>query len=147
MTILDAGCGPGRVTIPIAKATGPNGKVIAMDMQTSMLSKVQKKAEKENLNNIEYLHAGLGEGKLTANHFDRALLVTVLGEIPDEKRALQEIFKSLKPNGIISITETIFDPHYQSIGSIIPLATSIGFKEKLKIGNSIAFTLLLEKKG
>jgi ubiquinone/menaquinone biosynthesis C-methylase UbiE len=116
-----------------------------MDMQTSMLSKVQKKAEKENLNNIEYLHAGLGEGKLTANHFDRALLVTVLGEIPDQKRALQEIFNSLKPNGIISITETIFDPHYQSIESVMQLAFLVGFKEKKRIANFFAFTLLLEK--
>ena len=45
MTVLDAGCGPGRVTIPIARAVGLSGQVVAMDIQAGMLAKVQKKAE------------------------------------------------------------------------------------------------------
>src|SRR6202034_3198551 len=39
MKVLDAGCGPGRLTIPIAKKVGPQGEVVAMDIQLGMLHK------------------------------------------------------------------------------------------------------------
>jgi len=41
------------------------------------------------------------------------VLVTVLGEVPDREAALREIFDALKPGGILSVTEIIFDPHFQ----------------------------------
>jgi ubiquinone/menaquinone biosynthesis C-methylase UbiE len=33
MRVLDAGCGPGRLTIPLAKAVGAGGEVVALDGQ------------------------------------------------------------------------------------------------------------------
>jgi 2-polyprenyl-3-methyl-5-hydroxy-6-metoxy-1,4-benzoquinol methylase len=38
MKILDAGCGPGRLTIPLARRVGTSGKVVALDVQPIMLS-------------------------------------------------------------------------------------------------------------
>lgn len=45
--------------------------------------------------------------------FDYALLVAVLGEIPDRATGFRRIFAALKPGGILSITEGIVDPHDQ----------------------------------
>lgn len=84
MAVLDAGCGPGRLTIPIAKRVGERGCVVAMDIQEGMLARTRQKAVTESLTNIDYLHAGLGHGVLGKNRFDTAVLVTVLGEIPTE---------------------------------------------------------------
>lgn len=145
MIILDAGCGPGRITIPASKKVGTGGHVIALDVQLGMLDRASKKAEKENLTNITFFQAGLGEKKLEHNKFDRVLLVMVLGEIPNQKEALQEIFHALKPNGILSITETIFDPHFQKRSKVVKLASTFGFKEKARFGNGIAFTINFEK--
>ena len=146
MQVLDAGCGPGRVTIPLSKAVGENGAVTAMDIQPGMLERVEKKAKTENITNITFLQAGLGENKLEKNAFDRIILVTVLGEIPGKESAMQEIFSALKTNGILSITETIFDPpHYQSMGTVLKLAKKIGFQEKACYGNFIAYTINFEK--
>ena len=44
MAVLDVGCGPGRLTIPIARQVGPQGEVVAMDMQGRMLQRAQDKA-------------------------------------------------------------------------------------------------------
>ena len=147
MQVLDVGCGPGRLTIPLAQEVCPQGQVVAMDIQTGMLRRAQEKAEATGLNNIQFLHAGAGEGKLARGQFDRALLVTVLGEIPNRDAALKEIFDALKPGGILSVTELIFDPHFQSRATVLRLASTAGFQEKQFFGNRFAYTLNLEKPG
>lgn len=145
MAVLDVGCGPGRLAIPLAQRVGQQGRVVAVDIQPGMLQRAQEKAREANVSNIHFVQAGAGDGKLGRNEFDRALLVTVLGEIPDREAALQEIFAALKPGGILSVTEIIFDPHFQGRNAVVRLAEAVGFREKRFFGNRIAFTLNLEK--
>jgi ubiquinone/menaquinone biosynthesis C-methylase UbiE len=145
MKVLDAGCGPGRVTLPLADAVGPQGEVLAMDIQDGMLARVSEKVQAANLQNVHYLQAGLGEGQLPQAYFDRAVLVTVLGEIPDQVAALQEIYEALKPGGILSVTEVIFDPHFQRRETVLRAANSVGFTEIDFFGRSLAYTLHLKK--
>jgi len=145
MAVLDAGCGPGRLTIPLARQVGKQGEVVAVDLQSGMLERAREKAEAANLRNIRFLQAGLGEGKLGADRFDRAVLVTVLGEIPDREAALAEIFGALKHGGVLSVTEILFDPHFQPRGMVARLAKEAGFRKKATFGNRLAYTLHLEK--
>lgn len=145
MKVLDAGCGPGRVTIPLAKKVGKEGRVFALDVQRGMLSCVKEKAKKSGLTNIEYLHGKIEEAGLSQNKFDRAILVTVLGEISDREKGLKEIFYGLKRGGILSVTEIIFDPHFQRKNKTVELSAKAGFKLKKIIGKPWAYTMLLEK--
>ena len=145
MKVLDAGCGPGRLTLPLAEAVGPQGEVMALDIQAGMLKRVREKVETAHLQNVQYLNAGLGEGKLPPTYFDRAVLVTVLGEIPDQETALKEIYIALKPNGILSVTEVIFDPHFHRRETVLHTAQAVGFKEKNFFGKPLAYTMHLEK--
>jgi SAM-dependent methyltransferase len=145
MKVLDAGCGPGRLTVPIAEKIGAQGEVLALDIQPGMLLRAQEKVGAANLHNVRFLQGGLGERKLEPNQFDRALLVTVLGEIPDREAALKEVFAALKPGGILSVTELIFDPHFQPRGAVLGIAGAVGFHETSTFGNRLAYTLHLEK--
>ncbi len=145
MKVVDIGCGPGRLAIPVAQAIGQTAHLVAMDLQEGMLAKVRKKARALNIANISFLHAGIGQQKLEHSTFDRALMVAVLGEIPDQKSALQEVFNALKPGGILSITEVIGDPHYQRMVSVAQLVTSIGFREKATFSDWFAYTKNFEK--
>jgi len=145
MSVLDAGCGPGRLTIPLARVAGPEGEVTAMDLQEGMLREVQDRARAANLNNIRSLLAGIGDGELGRDRFDRAVLITVLGEIPDRDAALREIFDALKPGGVLPVEETIRDPHFQTRSSVTRLAGSVGFIEKEFSGNWFSYTLTWEK--
>jgi ubiquinone/menaquinone biosynthesis C-methylase UbiE len=145
MKVLDAGCGPGRLTRPLAEAVGPEGEVTALDIQNEMVARVRKKVEAAGLRNVKFLHAGLGEGKLPQAYFDRALLITVLGEIPDRESALQEIHGALVPGGILSVTEVIYDPHFQRRETVLKVACAAGFKERYFFGKKLAYTMHLEK--
>ena len=145
MTVLDAGCGPGRVSLPAARKVGPEGRVVALDIQQGMLDRVREKATNEGLDHIEFRHGGLGDGLLETDTFDRILLVTVLGEIPEPERALAELFGALKPGGLLSVTELIFDPHFQSRAKVTQLASEAGFQEDAFYGNRFAYTLILKK--
>jgi ubiquinone/menaquinone biosynthesis C-methylase UbiE len=145
MSVLDAGCGPGRLTIPLAKKIGVDGKVTAVDIQSRMLDRVKEKATANHLFNIDYLQVKIGDGKLKNHQYDRALLVTVLGEISDREKALKEIFEALKPGGLLSVTEIIFDPHFQRRSTVSRLTIEAGFQVKKTTGNFLAFTMLLEK--
>ena len=145
MTVLDAGCGPGRVTLPLGKAVGADGKVIAVDLQQGMLDVVQRKAQQENFTMIEFAKLPLGEGKLPAYQADRAVMAAVLGEIPQQAAALQEVFAALKPGGVLAIAETIFDPHYQRKAHVLDLAQAAGFAEVGFTGNALAYTVYLQK--
>jgi ubiquinone/menaquinone biosynthesis C-methylase UbiE len=145
MKVLDAGCGPGRLSIPAARAIAPQGELTALDLQPEMLARVQEKAQAAGLTNLRYLQAGLGEGKLEKAYYDCAMLVTVLGEIPDQAAALQEIYESLKPGGRLSVTEVIFDPHFQSRESVQRVAGKAGFRETGFFGKRLAYTMHFEK--
>jgi ubiquinone/menaquinone biosynthesis C-methylase UbiE len=145
MKVLDAGCGPGRLTIPLAKAIGSQGVVVAIDIQPRMLRRARDKAQAAGLTNIQFNELAIEEGTLGNDQFDRVLLVTVLGEIPDRESAFREIHRALKPGGVLSVTEIMFDPHYQSRGAILRLARSAGLRETAFFGNRFAFTLHLEK--
>lgn len=145
MTVLDAGCGPGRLTIPLARGVGSEGHVVALDIQSGMLARAKTKSEAAGLKNIEFIAAGLGEHKLPINHFDRAVLVTVLGEIPDREAAFAELFDALKPGGILAVVEVIFDPHFQSRSSVTTLAESTDLKEQVFFGHKLAYIIQFEK--
>ena len=145
MTVLDVGCGPGRLTIPLAERIGDSGQVVAVDIQAGMLDRVREKAKAAGIENIELVQAGIGEGKLGRERFDRAVLVTVLGEIPDRQAAMKEVFDALKPGGLLAVTEVIFDPHFQRRSTVARLAAEAGFGQREMHGNRIAYTMILER--
>jgi ubiquinone/menaquinone biosynthesis C-methylase UbiE len=145
MTVLDGGCGPGRLTLPLAQRVGDSGQVVAVDIQAGMLARVREKAKAAGIENIELVEAGIGQGKLGLKRFDRAVLVTVLGEIPDRQAALKEIFGAMKPGGLLAVTEVIFDPHFQRRSVVARLAAEAGFHQRETHGNCIAYTMILQR--
>jgi len=146
MKIIDVGCGAGRIAIPVAKVIGPQGIVTCLDMQAAMLKKCQTRAQRFGLQNIEPRQTDVALGKLgTENSFDRALLVTVLGEVPDRKNLLKEIHQALKPGGILSVTEVLPDPCYQGLNFVKELSEEVGFRVDYIYNGVLSYTINLQK--
>ena len=108
---------------------------------------MQQKLDAQNVTNVRLLRAGLGENQTEPASFDRAFLVTVLGEIPDKAAALREIYRALKPGGILSVTEMLPDPDFQTPDTVRRLADETGFVEDRLLGGFPAFTINLLKVG
>lgn len=145
MNVLDAGCGPGRLTVPVAKLVGEDGRVVALDSQPAMLERLQTRSDTENLTNVRPLLAGLGEGALPESYFDRAVLAMVLGEVRDKGAAMRELYAVLRPGGILSVTEAVGDPDYRRSATIRREAEAAGFRLIEKFGGFPAYTLNFEK--
>ncbi|HZY65208.1 MAG TPA: methyltransferase domain-containing protein [Rubrobacteraceae bacterium] len=145
MSVLDAGCGPGRLTIPLARAVGEEGRVVALDSQRAMLDRLEGRLDALNLSNVRPVEAGLGEGALERNYFDRAVLAMVLGEVRDRASALREIRAALKPGGILSITEVVGDPDYHRPSTVRRKVEAAGLRLVARYGGFPAYTLNFEK--
>jgi ubiquinone/menaquinone biosynthesis C-methylase UbiE len=146
MNVLDVGCGPGRLAIPAADRVGPAGQVAALDVQRTMLRRLEQRIAERRLTNIRTIHSGVGEGAVEKDAFDRALLVTVLGEISQRSEALREIYGALKVGGVLSVTEVIPDPHYQRRSTVRALAEAAGFQFEGLFGGVLAYTMNFRKK-
>jgi ubiquinone/menaquinone biosynthesis C-methylase UbiE len=145
MRVVDVGSGPGRLTIPAAERVGQDGEVTALDIQPAMLQRLRDRLAARSLRNVTLVLAGAGEGKLKVGYYDRALLVTVLGEIPDREAAMQEIASALRPGGLLSITEVLPDPHYQRRGTVRRLAEGAGLRFAGGHEGRLAYTSNFEK--
>ncbi len=99
--ILDFGCGLGFNTVPAAKIVGLKGKVFALDIHKQAIEIVSKKAKKYKLNNIKTIISNCGTG-LRSNTIDIVYLHNTLPLIENKKEVLDEIYRVLNTNGILS---------------------------------------------
>ena len=137
MRVLDFGCGPGRLTLPLARAVGAGGEVLAVDLQPEMLTRVERRAAAAGLAGIRTQHASAGDADLPARWFDLALLAYVLGEIPPDQRlpAFRQIAGALRDGGRLLVAEAAIDPHRQSPDAVRSLGERAGLEvETVKDG-------------
>jgi ubiquinone/menaquinone biosynthesis C-methylase UbiE len=147
MRVLDAGCGPGRLTIPLARSVGPGGEVVALDGQSEMLHKLERRIADEGITNVRPLRAGLGEGALGEGGFDRVVLAMVLGEVRDREAATRELYAALRPGGVLSVTEIFGDPDYRRPSTVRSEVEGAGFSLVRRFGGFPAYTLNFQRLG
>ncbi len=145
MTIVEIGPGPGRLLVPAARRVLPGGRAIGLELQQGMLDKLRRKLASDDPGNIELIRGDATQALLPHGSADLVYLCTVLGEIPDRKKALANCYDALKPGGRLSITEIIGDPHYQSRKKVDELAKSAGFEPHDTSGNWRMYTANFHK--
>ena len=126
--VLEIGPGPGRLLIPAARKVLPGGTVVGIDIQSRMLDRLKARVEAANITNLTAILGDATQPIVPEASFDVAFLAAALGEIPDRAKALAQCFRALKPGGVLSISETQPDPHYQSKATVKRLAEAAGFQ-------------------
>ncbi|MFC1542047.1 class I SAM-dependent methyltransferase [Candidatus Latescibacterota bacterium] len=118
--ILEPGCGSGRLTVELAKRVGDKGKVIACDISEQMINLARKREVSEN---ITFLHCPVTSIPVNDNYFDIILCFQVFPHFSERSKALNEIYRVLKSDGVLRIVhlagkETINKRHHDA-GDVI----------------------------
>ena len=100
--ILDYGCGIGFNTIPAAEIVGEEGMVYALDIHPLAIKSVEKQIMKKGLKNVKTILSGLNTG-LPDESVDIVLLYNVLPMIKNRSALIKELYRVLKPGGILSV--------------------------------------------
>lgn len=142
--VLEIGPGTGYYTFEIAGRLD-GGQLDVFDIQQEMIDHVMRTANERGVTNV---HPALGDAQALPygdQSFDAVVLVTVLGEIPDQDRALGEIARVLKPGGRLIVGELFGDPHMVPTGKLRERAERAGLSFARRLGNPLAFFARLEK--
>ena len=148
MQVLDLGCGSGAFTPFIARTVGEKGKVYALDIQADMLKQLERKLSKpenKDIKNIKLIEGNAYELPFEESSLDLVNMVTVLQEIPDRNRALQEVKRVLKRGGFFAVTELFPDPDYPWKSTTIKLGNEAGFVVDKISGNFFNYTVTFKK--
>ncbi|HEX6463876.1 MAG TPA: class I SAM-dependent methyltransferase [Vicinamibacterales bacterium] len=105
LAVADIGAGPGVLSIPIAKAVGPNGKVYAVEIDKDYFPHITQKAAAERVANVVTVLGAFTDPKIPARDVDVALFHDVLHHIDDRAGYLKATAKYVKPDGRIAVVE------------------------------------------
>ncbi len=99
-TALDVGSGPGNVTASLARAAGPEGLVLGVDISEPMLARaVRAEAGPQ----VGFLRADAQRLPFRDQTFDAVLSIAMLQLIPKPSAALAEMARVLRPGARMAV--------------------------------------------
>jgi ubiquinone/menaquinone biosynthesis C-methylase UbiE len=114
MRVLDVCSGSGGSAIPAARAVGPTGRVIAVDLADNLLARLRAKAERLGLTQLEARTGDLLDPPLeAAATFDAVVCVFGIFFVADMAEAIRRLWSRVAPGGQLAITTwgpRVFEP-------------------------------------
>ena len=105
--VLDVGSGSGTDALIAANRVTPTGRVFALDATAAMREKLEAILAREQVENIEIIAGDAESIPLPDESVDVVTSNGVLNLVPGKRRAIDEIFRVLKPGGHAQIADTV----------------------------------------
>lgn len=103
-TVADIGAGTGYFAIKFARVVGPQGRVIALDRESSMVRYLKKRAKKESLNNLIVRKSPKNNPGLEKQSVDLIFFCNSYHHIHNPNY-LKALAKALKKNGKVAVID------------------------------------------
>ena len=133
MTVLEPGCGMGYFTLALARMVGPEGRVVAVDVQPRMIGGLLWRARKAGLaGRIEAVVGTLDVQQLAAHRgaVDFAAALHVAHEVADQTAFLRRIHELLRPGGLLLIVEPKGHVRAEAFAATLNCASRVGFARR-----------------
>ena len=97
--VLDVACGTGLVAFDAARAVGPAGRVLGIDLSGQMIDAAQRRARERTVSNVDFARMDAEVLDLPDASFDVVLCALGLMYLPDPEAAVREMRRVLRPGG------------------------------------------------
>jgi SAM-dependent methyltransferase len=105
--VLDLGCGAGTDLLIAAQMTGPDGRVIGVDMTAGMLERARASAQEMGLDNVELRESLIESLPVEDASVDVVLSNGVIDLVHDKVAVLDEIDRVLRPGGRLQVADVV----------------------------------------
>lgn len=106
MKVLDIAGGTGDLTAQFSRRVGPTGEVVLADINQAMLDVGRDKLRNMGIvDNVDYVQANAEELPFESDRFDIITIAFGLRNVTDKQKALESMFRVLKPGGRLLVLE------------------------------------------
>ncbi len=138
--VADLGAGSGYFTMRLAQAVGATSNVYAVDVDPQMLEYIARRAEEEQLENIQTILAAPHDPKLGSASVDLIFICNTLHHISDRERYYSLLARALKPGG--RLVNIDFQKRASPVGPSLEMR--IARKDAIKELEAAGFRLIKE---
>ena len=117
MTVLEVGCGTGRVTADIAAIVGRTGHVHAIDISEEQIKVAKSVIQSKEIDNVTFQVIDAENLAEIGQQFNFVVSRFILMHLKEPKKALQAMYDCLLPEGLIACEEPEMSKCYSSIES------------------------------